>query len=109
VRVKHRATVVLFCLFACLLFLFNHRKFAEGKQNCTNIARKSCSGICEDITKDAYNPFCDSDTDPADTSDLSGRITFVKCFTQLSRPGACLLKFPKSLRTRKAIAKSQTL
>lgn len=55
------------------------RKFAEGKQNCTNIARKSCSGICEDITKDAYNPFCDSDTDPADTSDLSDCIFALGC------------------------------
>lgn len=55
--------------------------FAEGKQKCTNIAKKACPGICEYITKDAYNPFCDNTIDPADTSNLFGRITFVTYFT----------------------------
>jgi len=60
--------------FFCFVFFLNRRKFAESKQNCTNIAKRACSGICEEIPKDEYNPFCDSNTDPADTSDLFGRI-----------------------------------
>ena len=60
-----------------MLLFFNHRKFAEGKQKCTNIAKESCPEICEEIIKDAYNPFCEDTTDPADTSNLFGRITFV--------------------------------
>lgn len=55
------------------------RKFAESKQKCTNIARKSCQDICENIIKDAYNPFCDGTTDPADTSDLFDCIFALGC------------------------------
>lgn len=72
---------------------FNPRKFAESKQKCTNIARKSCQDICENIIKDAYNPFCDGTTDPADTSDLFGRITFAK-YVWLEIDGEDTLQFP---------------
>ena len=56
-------------------FFYNYRKFAKGKENCTNIARESCEGICDFITKDEYNPFCGNTIDPADTSNLFGKLT----------------------------------
>ncbi|KAL9954000.1 hypothetical protein ACROYT_G041487 [Oculina patagonica] len=55
------------------------RKFAKGKEKCTDIARRACPGICEYITKDEYNPFCSNTMDPADTSNFFDCIQSLGC------------------------------
>lgn len=59
------------------------RKYAEGKQNCTDLARQACSGICDFIAKDEYNPFCANHTDPPDTSELYDCIVTLGCPIQV--------------------------
>lgn len=73
ISVRNR-NVFSFCIFKLskLLLAFNRRKYAEAKQNCANIARQACRGICEYIPKDEYNPFCSNHTDPPATSELFG-------------------------------------
>ncbi|XP_029201897.2 uncharacterized protein LOC114966267 [Acropora millepora] len=59
------------------------RKYAEGKQNCTNLARHACAGICDSISKDQYNPFCDNHMDPPRTSELFDCIFTLGCPLQV--------------------------
>jgi len=55
------------------------RKYAEAKQNCANISRQACGGICEFVPKDEYNPFCSNHTDPPGTSELFDCIRDLGC------------------------------
>lgn len=59
------------------------RKYAEGKQNCANLARHACAGICDSISKDQYNPFCDNHMDPPGTSELFDCIFTLGCPLQV--------------------------